>query len=72
MISAPIRYILREKARKLEPEINTVLKEWRGILTDGFTEEEKELAHTLLERMGQNAAAHMTRSGTSAKGGAAS
>jgi DNA-binding MarR family transcriptional regulator len=53
---------LTDKGRQLEPEIRSVYMEWRGILTEGFSAEEKELAHSLLERMGQNAAAYMNRS----------
>lgn len=52
---------LTDKGRRLKPVIRTVLLEWRGILTEGFTESEKELAYSLLERMGQNASQYMAK-----------
>lgn len=51
---------LTEKARVIEPVIRGVLLEWRDILTEGFTVEEKLQIHGLLERMGQNATSCMT------------
>lgn len=62
------RIHLTEKAWALEPEIRSVLLEWRDILTEGFTEAEKDTFHTLLERMGRNAAAHMQGLNDSHKG----
>lgn len=47
---------LTEKAASVKDAVRSTLISWRNILTDGFTEEEKELALELLERMGNNAA----------------
>ncbi|MDF2924775.1 MAG: Transcriptional regulator, MarR family [Paenibacillaceae bacterium] len=56
---------LTDKAKALEPEIRSVLLQWRSILTEGFTETEKEHVQSLLERMSHNAAVHMARSAPS-------
>lgn len=60
------RIHLTDKALELEPEIRSVLMEWRRILSAGFTEEEMELALSFLDRMGRNAAAYMAGHSASA------
>jgi DNA-binding MarR family transcriptional regulator len=50
------RVFLTPKALGIKDEVRSVLVDWRSLLTDGLSEEEKELAWTLLERMGENAA----------------
>lgn len=47
---------LTEKALGIKDEVRRVLVEWRHMLTQGLSEEEKETAISLLERMGSNAA----------------
>lgn len=46
---------LTEKARELEPVIRQILDGWTATLTEGFTEEERELSIQLLKRMAENA-----------------
>ncbi|CAG7619310.1 Transcriptional regulator SlyA [Paenibacillus solanacearum] len=50
------RVFLTEKALLIKDDVRSVLVEWRNILTEGLTEEQKQLALELLERMGSNAA----------------
>jgi len=50
------RIFLTEKALLIKDEVRAVLAEWRNIVSDGLTEEEKRLALELLEKMGTNAA----------------
>lgn len=50
------RLHLTDKAMDIKGEVRATLLSWRNILTEGFTEEEKDLALELLERMGNNAA----------------
>jgi DNA-binding MarR family transcriptional regulator len=45
---------LTEEGRKITAEISKVLHDWNNILTSGFTEEEKETALNLLQRMLEN------------------
>ena len=45
---------LTEEGRKVSAEISLVLSDWNDILTCDFTEEEKEIALNLLQRMLQN------------------
>jgi DNA-binding MarR family transcriptional regulator len=52
------RVFLTEKALSVKDEVRSVLIEWREILTEGFSEERKELAYEILEKMGTNAASH--------------
>lgn len=47
---------LTEKALLIKEDVRKVLTEWRERLTFGLTEEEKKLALTILEKMGNNAA----------------
>ncbi|TVY10916.1 MarR family winged helix-turn-helix transcriptional regulator [Paenibacillus cremeus] len=47
---------LTAKALEIREDVRAVLVEWRNILSQGFTEEEKQQAQLLLERMGTNAA----------------
>ncbi len=49
------RIYLTEQARGLEAEIREVLKDWATILTEGFSQEEKDIAYQLLNRMAENA-----------------
>ncbi len=46
---------LTEKALNIKPRVRKAMVAWTDILFLGFSEEEKETALTLLERMGQNA-----------------
>ncbi|MCZ8514943.1 MarR family transcriptional regulator [Paenibacillus filicis] len=48
------RVFLTDKALGIKDQVRGVLMDWRHILTYGFTEEEKESALQLLERMGSN------------------
>ncbi|CAG7643653.1 MarR family winged helix-turn-helix transcriptional regulator [Paenibacillus allorhizosphaerae] len=50
------RVFLTEKAMLIKDDVRSVLVEWRNILSEGLTEEEKRLALELLEKMGSNAA----------------
>ncbi len=47
---------LTQKALNIKGEVRSVLTDWRERLTYGLTEEEKQLAHSILEKMGDNAA----------------
>jgi DNA-binding MarR family transcriptional regulator len=49
------RVYLTEKALSIKDEVRAVLIGWRELLTDGFSEEQKELACDILEKMGSNA-----------------
>ncbi|UUZ82713.1 MarR family transcriptional regulator [Paenibacillus sp. P26] len=49
------RIFLTGKALGIKDEVRGVLADWRNILSHGFTEEEKQAALDLLERMGRNA-----------------
>ncbi len=44
-----------ERAREIAPEVKSVLQSWSARLSEGFTEEEREMALTLLQRMNANA-----------------
>lgn len=46
---------LTEKALKIKPRVRKAMMAWTDILFLGFSEEEKETALVLLERMGENA-----------------
>jgi len=46
---------LTEKAYKIKPDIQKILKKWTDILSDGFTEEERTAVLKLLSKMTQNA-----------------
>ncbi|WP_159885053.1 MarR family winged helix-turn-helix transcriptional regulator [Paenibacillus puerhi] len=50
------RVFLTPKALDIKDEVRGVLIDWRSLLTQGLSEEEKEQAWTLLEKMGENAA----------------
>ncbi len=47
---------LTDKARDLAPRIWDARSKWTEVLSRGFTEEEKELIYTFLERAADNAA----------------
>ena len=44
-----------QKLTEVLPKVREVLGEWRNIITEGFSEEEKELLHGLTGRMVENA-----------------
>ena len=46
---------LTEKAQQMRPVIWRILREWTKTLLTGFSEEEKELLFTFLERIAENA-----------------
>ncbi|MBC1371550.1 MarR family transcriptional regulator [Listeria booriae] len=46
---------LTDKGQEIQPIIEETMKTWSGILTDGFTEEEREQLVHLLVRMAENA-----------------
>ncbi|SDE36609.1 DNA-binding transcriptional regulator, MarR family [Paenibacillus sp. UNCCL117] len=50
------RVFLTPKALEIKDEVRGVLSDWRSLLTEGLSENDKELVWTLLERMGENAA----------------
>lgn len=58
------RVFLTDKALDIKDEVREVLTDWRSLLTDGFTEEEKEQALVLLERMNDNAARYLEEEAT--------
>ncbi|NEW04608.1 MarR family transcriptional regulator [Paenibacillus sp. SYP-B3998] len=47
---------LTQKALLIKEDVRKVLTDWRERLTYGLTDEEKQLAHSILEKMGNNAA----------------
>ncbi len=48
------RLFVTPKAREIAPEIRRVLQAWAVILTEGLTDEEKEMASALLRHMRNN------------------
>lgn len=50
------RLYATEKAGPVVERIREMKKRWRALITDGFTEEEKELASVCLRRLSENAA----------------
>lgn len=48
-----------EKAEKILPVIRGVNAKWREVITEGFSEEEKELLVSLTERLYKNAVKYM-------------
>jgi DNA-binding MarR family transcriptional regulator len=55
---------LTDKAQQMRPVIRRILREWTRTLLTGFSEEEKKLTFTFLERIAENATAgkeHETR-----------
>ncbi|MFE5322971.1 MarR family winged helix-turn-helix transcriptional regulator [Paenibacillus sp. NPDC056579] len=50
------RIFLTEKALLIKDEVRAVLADWRTKVTEGLSEEEKQMALTVLEKMGTNAA----------------
>ncbi|MGG1515891.1 MarR family transcriptional regulator [Paenibacillus oryzisoli] len=51
---------LTEKALAIKEDVRGVLSSWRVLLTKGLTDEEREMALNILEKMGHNAAEHYT------------
>lgn len=49
------RVYLTDRGRALEPYVRKVLETWAGLITEGFTEEEKKTAYDLLQRMANHA-----------------
>ncbi|KRE98894.1 hypothetical protein ASG89_28435 [Paenibacillus sp. Soil766] len=47
---------LTDKARGIKEDVRKVLTDWRERLTFGMSDEEKQMALTILEKMGHNAA----------------
>ena len=52
------RIFLTQKARDLEPEFMRARRVWTDLLADGFTQEERDSALKLLERMVDNVVRH--------------
>lgn len=50
------RIFLTDKALLIKDEVRAVLAEWRTMVSEGLTDEEKRVALTVLEKMGTNAA----------------
>ncbi len=48
------RVFVTEKGRKIEPMMKSISSEWTACLLSGFTENEKELMTTFLEKMVKN------------------
>jgi len=48
------RVCLTDRGRELEPVVRGCLHDWNDLLTQGFTEAERESAVTLLRRMAEN------------------
>ncbi len=46
---------ITEKARQMKPEIIKILKSWTEIITDGFSDDEKQAALKLTKQMSENA-----------------
>jgi len=55
------RVALTPKARRIEPELREIRDEWSEVLTEGFSEQEREALLSLLERMVANAERYMER-----------
>jgi DNA-binding MarR family transcriptional regulator len=55
------RLVVTEKGERMKTVIDEVLEEWREILWDGFTNEEKMQAENLVKRMAANAAKGIKR-----------
>jgi len=49
------RIQLTEKGRLVEPELTRIFRNWTSVLSQGFSEEEKEQALALLKQMYENA-----------------
>ncbi|VBB05956.1 Hypothetical protein LUCI_1167 [Lucifera butyrica] len=49
------KVFLTEQGRSLEPKIQIILRQWAGLIMEGFTPDEQKSAYDLLERMAQNA-----------------
>ena len=49
------RVHLTDKARKVEPALRAILRDWSDALTEGFTDDERSTIMALLERMAANA-----------------
>lgn len=62
------RIFLTPKALEMKEEIRRVLIDWRHILSDGLTEEERHAALVLLEKMGNNAARFIETKANKSKG----
>ena len=50
---------LTRKGHEIIPEVKDAINRWMDALTAGFTDEEKETAHTLVSRMSNNARTHL-------------
>lgn len=50
---------LTEKAIEVKPQMRKTLMDWTNILCAGFSDEEREYALTMLERMEENASKHI-------------
>ena len=55
------RLYATEAAEKLLDEIQRMRQDWFSVVTDGFTEEEKQTLGDLLSRMADNACAHLEK-----------
>lgn len=64
------RVFLTAKALNMKDEIRKVLIDWRHILSDGLTEEERHTALELFEKMGTNAAKFIEKQMKDAKSNA--
>ncbi|MGX8850385.1 MarR family winged helix-turn-helix transcriptional regulator [Amedibacillus sp. YH-ame10] len=49
------RLYVTDKGEPIISIIRTMLDDWHNALMDGFSEEEKEMANSLLKRLGENA-----------------
>ncbi|UFJ39894.1 MarR family transcriptional regulator [Brevibacillus humidisoli] len=50
---------LTEQARQILPEVRATMYKWTDILTEGFTEQEKDVLFQLLQRVAGNAVQYM-------------
>jgi DNA-binding MarR family transcriptional regulator len=50
---------LTDKGREVCPKIREINAQWRGVVLDGFSEDERDIFSALVERMVQNAKSYM-------------
>ena len=62
------RIHLTEKGRLVEPELTRIFRNWTSVLSQGFSEEEKEQVLALLKQMYENALQVKYRNGVEVRG----
>lgn len=59
---------LTDKALSIREEVREVLADWRHIISDGLSEDERAAAHTLFEKMSDNAARYFAETAKERRG----